>query len=161
MALGAFGLTLAGGAAARGGAGTRGAVGYGLATGALIAAYTLWDRVGVADLRIPPLLFDWAANLGRVLLLAPLVRGRAHEVRREWRSHRREVLGIAVLSPLSYVLMLTALSVAPVSYVAPAREVSILMGTLMGTHLLAEGHAPRRLAAAGVMVAGVVALALG
>ena len=49
----------------------------------------------------------------------------------------------------------------PVSYVAPAREISILIGTVMGARLLGEGDAPRRLAAAGAMVLGVVALAIG
>jgi len=48
-----------------------------------------------------------------------------------------------------------------VSYVAPAREVSILLVALMGVRVLGEGHARRRLVAAGAMVAGVVALALG
>jgi len=65
------------------------------------------------------------------------------------------------LSPLAYVLVLTALVFTPVSYVAPAREISILIATIMGARLLAEGDPGRRLIAAGGMVAGVVALALG
>jgi hypothetical protein len=53
------------------------------------------------------------------------------------------------------------MSFTPVSYVAPAREIAILIGTLMGARLLAEGDAPRRLAAASAMVLGIVALTLG
>jgi uncharacterized membrane protein len=49
----------------------------------------------------------------------------------------------------------------PVSYVAPAREISILIGTVMGTCLLGEGEGQRRLVAAAAMVLGVLALALG
>ena len=49
----------------------------------------------------------------------------------------------------------------PVSYVAPAREISILIGTALGARLLAEGERRRRLAAAGAMVLGVIALAVG
>jgi hypothetical protein len=49
----------------------------------------------------------------------------------------------------------------PVSYIAPAREISILIGALMGTRLLAEGDARRRVFAAGAMVAGLAALAVG
>jgi drug/metabolite transporter (DMT)-like permease len=159
VAGGAFGLTLGGSALREGGA--RRAVAYGLLTGAFIAAYTLWDRQAVAGLRIPPLVYDGCGGVARTALLLPGVRGRWGEVRREWRVHRREVLGIALLSPLAYILVLTALATTPVSYVAPAREVSILFGTMMGTHLLDEGHATRRLAAAGVMVLGVAALAVG
>jgi hypothetical protein len=62
---------------------------------------------------------------------------------------------------LAYLLVLTALVFTPVSYVAPAREISILFGTILGARLLAEGDPTRRLLAASGMVAGVIALALG
>ena len=150
-----------GGAGVRRGAGAGSAVAYGLVTGAIIAVYTLWDKQAVSVVLIPPLLLDWAANLGRALLLTPLALRRPAAVRAAWRDHRREVLGIAVLTPLSYILVLTALVSTPVSYVAPAREISILIGAILGARLLADGDARRRLIAAGAMVAGVVALALG
>ena len=54
-----------------------------------------------------------------------------------------------------------ALSVSPVSYVAPVREIGILLGAMMGSRWLAEGNARQRLAGAVTMVAGVVALAVG
>lgn len=141
--------------------GARQALGYGLLTGAFIAAYTLWDKVAVGALLIPPLLYDWASNAGRALLLTPLAWRRRGEVRRLWRERRLEVVGVAVLSPLSYLLVLTAMVVTPVSYVAPAREISILIGAAMGARFLAEGDVARRLLAACGMVLGVVALALG
>ena len=59
------------------------------------------------------------------------------------------------------MLVLTALVFAPVSQVAPAREMGILFGTLMGGHLLAEGGLGRRLVASSLMVLGIVALAVG
>jgi uncharacterized membrane protein len=49
----------------------------------------------------------------------------------------------------------------PVSYVAPSREISILIAALMGSHFLAEGNLGRRMLAATAMVIGVIALALG
>ena len=143
------------------GAGLGMGVVYGLLTGVFIAAYTLWDKHAVSALLIPPLLQSWATTVVTVALLTPLVLRHRKEALSLWRAHRPEVLGVAVLSPLSYILVLTALVFTPVSYVAPAREISILIGVLMGTQLLAEGHAASRLLAAGAMVAGVVALALG
>jgi len=139
----------------------RRAVVYGIVTGTIIAAYTLWDKHAVSALLVPPLLFDWSTSVGRMVLLAPLALRHWKEVRTEWRTHRLEALGVAFLSPLAYILVLTALVFTPVSYVAPAREISILIGTAMGTRLLAEGDAPRRLLAAGAMVVGVAALAIG
>lgn len=137
------------------------AVAYALLTGVLIAAYTLWDKQAVSGVHIPPLLYNWSSNLGRVLLLSPLVLRRRDEIRSEWRKHRMHALGVAVLSPLSYILVLVALSFSPVSYVAPARELGILIGTAMGSRLLDEGNAVQRLAAAGLMICGVTAIALG
>ena len=146
---------------AAGGAGARWAIGYGLLTGVVIAGYTLWDKHAVGVLLVPPLLLNWGNDLGRTLLMLPLALRQRDKVRAEWRAHRREALGIAILSPLSYILVLTALVFTPVSYVAPAREVSILIGAALGARLLSEGDARRRLVAAGAMVLGVAALALG
>jgi drug/metabolite transporter (DMT)-like permease len=136
-------------------------VAYGVLTGAFIAGYTLWDKQAVSGLALSPVLYYWAALSVQALLLAPVALRRKDEVRAAWRTHRSEVLGVAVLSPLSYLLVLTALVFAPVSHVAPAREVGILIGTALGGGLLREGNAPRRLLAAGAIVTGIVALVLG
>lgn len=74
---------------------------------------------------------------------------------------RKAVILVALLCPLSYIFVLTAMVFTPVSYVAPARELSILFAALMGTHWLQEGDRPRRITAAGAMALGVIALAIG
>src|SRR5215211_4505217 len=157
----AAGVFFLAGRSGRSDGGRLGAVGYGLLTGALIATYTLWDKHAVSELRIPPLLLDYGANLSRAIILVPVTAHRRAEVQRVWLAHRREALGVALLTPSSYILVLTALVTTPVSYVAPAREISILIGTIMGARLLAEGQVRRRVGAALAIVLGVVALALG
>jgi len=142
-------------------AGAHLAVQYALVTGAFIAAYTLWDKQAVSRFAMSPILLDWGANLGRALLLTPFALSHWNETRVEWQTHRREAAGVALLAPLSYILVLTALAFTPVTYVAPAREISILIGTAMGTRWLAEGDVHRRLLGAGAMVAGVIGLAVG
>ena len=137
------------------------AVGFALLTGCMIASYTLVDKIAVAAWLIPPLVQDWAANLGRVLLMTPLALKLRGDIRPTWRRAKKEIIAVALLCPLSYILVLTAMVFTPVSYVAPAREVSILVAALMGTQLLAEGDVTRRLAAAAAMVAGVICLAVG
>lgn len=136
-------------------------VGYGLLTGLLIAAYTLWDKAAVSAILVAPLLLEYGSSIGRTLILTPTAYRRRSEVLYEWRTHRWEAIGIAVLSSLAYILVLTALITAPVSYIAPARELSILFGALLGTWVLKEGQARRRLLSAGVMGIGIVLLALG
>lgn len=134
---------------------------YALLTGVVIAGYTLWDKEAVSGLGIPPLLYSWSFFGGLALLITPYAALHQHEVARQWRCYWREVVGIALLAPLAYMLVLAALVAAPVSYVAPARETGILVGTLLGSQFLAEGQARRRLCGAALMVLGVMGLALG
>lgn len=133
---------------------------YGFATGALIAVYTLWDGWAVKKAGIPPLLFYWAGELVRVVVFTPAALGDRAGVARLWRTQWPRVLGIALLSPLSYILILIALRTGAVSHVAPAREIAILLGAYLGGRVLGEGDRRRRLAAAGAFAAGVIALAL-
>ena len=156
-------LALSGaGAWSRQGGPSRAAVIYGLATGVVIASYTLWDKNAVSGMAIAPLLLDWGTNCGRVVLLAPVAFRRRREVRTHWLRNRREALGVALLNPLAYILVLTALRITPVSHIAPAREISILIGSLMGIRLLREGNAGVRLLGAASMTLGLVLIvALG
>lgn len=139
----------------------RSAVIYGLVTGMFIGVYTVWDGYAVGVLAAAPLLFTFVGEAGRVVVLTPLVAGKRAEIAAAWREHRREALGVAVLSPLAYLLVLSAMRFTPISLVAPTREVSILIGALMGTRLLSEGEGSRRLLGAIGMVIGVALLATG
>lgn len=137
------------------------AVGFALATGVVIALYTLWDKTAVSLLLIPPIVYDWMTIGGQALVVAPIAWRRRAEVANVWNTQRRAVVVVGLLSRLSYLLMLTALAISPVSYVAPARESGILFGTLLGSRVLAEGDTSRRLGGAAAMVLGIVLLALG
>jgi len=134
---------------------------FAIVCGAVISGYTIWDKVAVSTFLIPPLLLDWSANLGRVFLLAPYALNNWDEIKNQWVIHKTEALGVAVLCPLAYILVLTAMTFSPVSYIAPAREISILIGTIMGAKLLSEGNIKVRVVAASFMVAGLVALSVG
>ena len=136
-------------------------VGAGVLTGLFIAGYTLWDAHAVADVDISPLLYGWATAIGETALLSPVAVRNPSAVVDAWRSFRREVLAVAVLAPLAYLLVLIALTRAPVSAVAPTRELSIVIGVVLGGRLLREADAMVRVLAAAAVVAGVVALAVG
>jgi len=142
-------------------AGAARGVAFALLTGCMIASYTIVDKQAVSTVLVPPLLLDWGTNLGRVIVMAPLALRRRGEVKTAWTRQKKAVILVALLCPLSYILVLTAMVFTPVSYVAPAREISILVAALMGTHWLREGDVPRRTAAAAAMALGVIALAVG
>ena len=135
-------------------------IGFALATGAMIALYTVWDRQAVAAFLIPPIVFYWGSIVMRLVVTTPASLERIDEVRAIWRDDKRAVLAVAVLSPLSYCMALYAMTLAPLSYVAPAREISILVAALYGTHFLKEGDARRRILAALLMLLGLAGIAL-
>jgi drug/metabolite transporter (DMT)-like permease len=136
------------------------AVFYGLIIGFFIACYTLWDKQGVSTYHIFPIMLYYYTIVVRLILLSPYGLLRWKEVYQNWQTYRMEAIGVAVLSPLSYLLILITLVFTQVSYIAPAREIGVLFGTLMGTHFLSEGDGKRRLLAAAMIVLGVVALAV-
>ena len=133
---------------------------YGLLTGALIAAYTLNDGWAVKVLLISPFLIDFTGNLFRMMVLAPRAWRDRAAVAREAKTYRKPVIVVSVLGPLGYILVLYAMRLAPVSHVAPARELSTLVGAWFGSRLLREDSGPWRIVGAALIVAGVISLAL-
>jgi drug/metabolite transporter (DMT)-like permease len=132
---------------------------YGLGTGVFIAAYTVNDGYAVKALLISPFIVDYAGNLFRIFVLTPTVVRDREGTRREAREFLRPVAVVSVLGPLGYILVLFAMQVAPISHVAPARELATLIGAYLGARLLKERAAPSRIAGAACIVAGVVSLA--
>ena len=132
---------------------------WGAMTGALIAGYTVIDGYAVMVLLIGPVLVDYVGNLLRVPLLAPSAvrdwQGFVEASRLQW----KHALVVAVLGPLAYILVLYAVKMAPLSHVAPAREVSMLFAALIGGRLLGEGDRALRLVGAAFIALGVIALA--
>ncbi len=140
---------------------SRKSLAFALLCGMTIAAYTVFDKIAVSMLLLPPIIMDWCTNLGRASLLTPYALKNWSGVCGQWRIHKKEIFIVAILSPLAYILVLTAMVFSPVSYVAPAREISILIGTVMGAKLLSEGNYKTRLTGACSMLVGLTALALG
>jgi drug/metabolite transporter (DMT)-like permease len=132
---------------------------FGLLTGLFIAAYTVNDGWSVKSLALSPFIIDFSGNLLRVAALTPLALRDLPEVRREARVYARPAVVVAVLGPIGYILVLFAMQIAPISHVAPARELSTLVGTYFGSRLLREKAVPARLAGALCIVVGVVSLA--
>ena len=132
---------------------------YGLGTGAFIAAYTVNDGWAVKVLLISPFFIDFAGNLFRVIVLSPRAWADRARVLVEMREYARPAAVVGFLGPLGYILVLYAMTVAPISHVAPARELATLLGAYLGARLLKERSAPERLIGALCIVAGVVSLA--
>ena len=132
---------------------------WGLLTGACIAGYTLNDGWAVKYLFLSPILVDYCSNFFRALVLAPRALANPALLRREIREFGRPALIVGVLGPLGYILVLWAMTVAPISHVAPARELATLVGTYFGSRLLQEHAGWSRITGALCIVVGVICLA--
>ncbi len=134
---------------------------YGVLTGGFIAAYTLADAYAMRSLLLAPLVYYYLENVLRVALSAPAACARPARMVMLWLANWRKIVLISLISPMSYFLILTALKYAPVSHVAPAREMSMMIAALLGVRVLGEGEMHRRIGGAVLIALGVVALTLG
>jgi drug/metabolite transporter (DMT)-like permease len=134
---------------------------YGGLTGVFIATYTLIDGYAVKFVLMSPVLVDYMGNFVRLAVLLPSVMRDRAQVVEMWARQWKYALIVGIVSPISYVLVLYAMQVAPLSHVAPAREVSMLFAALLGGHLLGEGDRVARLVGASCIACGIMALALG
>jgi drug/metabolite transporter (DMT)-like permease len=134
---------------------------YGLLVGVTIAAYTLWDANAVAQQKLPPLGYFWVTILVQLIAFAPFALRRPRHTVALAKQHWAAVLVVGILSPLAYVLILFAFTLAPVALVAPAREVSVVLVALGGWLLFREPHPVQRILGAVIVLGGVALLAIG
>lgn len=153
----------------RGGAGP-----WALATGLVISAYTTVDKVGMRYVE-PAAYLSIALGLGFVAM-TPLVlaldgpkavaaefsaRGRDGDAKpRPDLAACGRVLAASALGFAAYALVLAALKLNPASYVAPTREISVVIGAWIGVRFFGERGGAARVVAALLIAAGVAAIAL-
>ncbi|MCE5282834.1 MAG: DMT family transporter [Deltaproteobacteria bacterium] len=132
---------------------------WALLTGLSIAAYTLVDKVGVA--LVYPVVYIYGMFLITWLTLTPwiLLRERSF-LASEWRRHTGPIFIVGFLSGFTYLMVLFALQISKVSYVAAVREVSIILSAYLGIVWLGEKHGRQKLVGAILITAGVVAIGL-
>jgi drug/metabolite transporter (DMT)-like permease len=127
------------------------ATGWALITGVCIASYTTIDRIGV---RLgPPWLYGWAVFFFTCVFLLAWLRLRSGPL--EWPASWRSTFGVGFLMTSTYVLVLFALSIAPLAVIAPLRESSIVLVALWGVFRMREREGwALKLAGAAATVAG-------
>jgi len=131
---------------------------YPLLVGLSIAGYTLFDKLAVSI--VHPVSLNVIENMGQVLLLGSLqVRG-WERVRTHWKKYWGSMAIAGGLAGLSYVLVLIVLTEIPVSYVAPVRETSIVIGSFLGIYFLKERFQSQKIWGAVLIFAGVVCIVM-
>ena len=132
---------------------------WALFTGLAIAFYSLVDKVGVG-LVFPPV-YIYLMLLITWLIITPwiLIRERGW-LKSEWQNRKGSIIVVGFLSGFTYLMILFALRISKVSYVAAVREVSIVLSSYYGVVLLGEKHGAQKLLGALLITLGVVAIGL-
>jgi drug/metabolite transporter (DMT)-like permease len=130
-----------------------------LATGAMIAAYTVVDALGVGQ--APLLVYTgWLSLLqGPALPLLALARRRGQLLGQLRRCARTGLTGGAI-SVAAYTVILWAQQSGAMAPIAALRETSIVFGAVIGAVFMGERLGYRRAAAATVVLLGAALLAL-
>ena len=137
----------------------RHALGWALLTGALIAGYSLVNKVGVTLAPVPLYAFlVFLADAALVRLVQRWRGGSTPVLRRDAPWGR--IVAVGVLMMGAYLAVLLAMSQAPVSYVVATREISVVVAALLGALVLRERHSAARVAGAVVIFGGLCAIAL-
>jgi drug/metabolite transporter (DMT)-like permease len=145
---------------AGGGTGTKAsALGWATLTAALIATYSIVDKVGV--LRSNPLAYAVVLFCCNALVMTPYVvlRRGPRRIGEVWRRRWVILVASGLFSVGAYLLVLIAMRLTQVSYVAALRESSVVIGTVLGWRILREPLAGQRISASAVVTLGLILLA--
>ena len=139
---------------------------WGFLTGCFIAGYSFCDAWAVQqETGLTPLSFYFPSIAVRAIVFAPFIMMHAN-----WKAESKEILTtprlqkalavVTVGSPLAYILVLYAMTIAPLAYVAPSREVGMMIGVVLGGLLLRERLSVTRLTGVIGMTLGVILVGL-
>lgn len=136
------------------------ALGFAAATGVLIGGYSFVDGAGVRVAGGALSYIVWQFFLaGFPIMIVALLRrrGRLMVFLRE-NGARGALAGL--VAAVAYGVVIWAMSRTRMAYVSSLRETSVVIAALIGTRLLGEPFGARRVAAAVLVAAGIIALAL-
>jgi drug/metabolite transporter (DMT)-like permease len=132
------------------------AVLFSLATGVLIAAYTMIDGQGARAGSAPHAYAGWLFILISIPIVVLAQKRLNKDMRTLLAGHWQRGIPIGVLSAIAYWVIVWAMTVAPMALVAAARETSILFGALVSWGVLGEKLRPMRWVGAVITVVGLV-----
>lgn len=131
-----------------------------LGVGMTIPAYSVVDKIGVG--LVHPIVYIWLMFALSALLTAPrALRRHGPELRRSFGSSVRQALVVGLGSMSTYLIILFAFRLGPVSYIVATRELSVVAGSALGIAFLGERLSVAKAVAIGVITLGLVAIKLG
>lgn len=132
-----------------------------LSAGFIYSIGSVAEKAGVKD--YPPLYFTYLLIFSMLLLMTinlsrPKYRNLIVE---EWRANWRPILCSGPVAMTSFLTFRYGLNLAPVGYAVPVRQVSIMIGVLIGIVFLKEAFGRMRIFSAVVIFAGALLIRFG
>ncbi|SEM57165.1 DMT family transporter [Paenibacillus sp. OV219] len=131
---------------------------FAVSVGVCITGYTVVDKMALDY--ISPLSLLEVGNFGFVLVFLPKLLNR-ELVRQEFALNGKFIVLAAICAPSSYLLFLVAMQMAPVSHLAPVREIGTVFAAMLGVWLLKERQGPKRIVSAAMIVLGISLIGIG
>ncbi len=133
---------------------------WALPVGLSTAGYSLVDKVGVGHMH--PIFYILITWLTAAIILTPFIwfTRRGH-IREDYGKHHLSAWIFGIGSIGAYLLVLLAMRLAQVSYVAAVREVAIVFGAVGGFLYFGESATKMKLAGLTAIVVGCVLIKIG
>ena len=148
---------------------------FGISIGLTIAAYHIVDKKVISA--IHPVVYLYLVQIFLFVFLSIFVfwhiRWKNRNLRalnaplhvfsslkREWEVSKLPIVLVGFLCYFAYLLLLFAMSMTPVSYVATVRNFSIVVATVLGAIALKEPYASTRLPASIFITLGIILIAV-
>jgi drug/metabolite transporter (DMT)-like permease len=130
-----------------------------LATGAVIACYTVVDGIGARQSGSAASYATWMfAIYGAMMVPVYWLRRNKRKIRLSDPHMQKSAIG-GVLGLLGYCIIIWAISISPMGPVSALRETSVVFAALIGWFFLKENLTLRRMAACGIIAIGAACLA--
>ncbi|MDH4209841.1 MAG: SMR family transporter [candidate division WOR-3 bacterium] len=149
-----FGIFVIGASVGRGVESRKG-LWFAVLVGFTMIGYSIVDKSAMA-LVSPVIYIFWLFLLSMILLTPYMLIARRRELSAAWKEHKRYGIIIGLGATAGYLLILSVFRTAQVSYVVAVRELSVVLGSLLGVVYLHESLSTRKLIGILMVVAGLV-----
>ena len=94
----------------------------------------------------------WQIGLFYLIILG--AKFKRPEITAEWRQKRGAILAVALLNTFTYLLVLAALTLSKASYVGALRQLSLVIGVVLGWRYLHEKRSVPQMVGVGLLMIG-------
>ncbi len=130
---------------------------YAFLTALSVTAYSFVDAQGTKYFN--PMFYVWMEKAISTIPFSFLILWRKRQrIRHEWQNSKWFIILAGLLGPLSYAIIVFTMKTYQVSYVVSLRQVSVVIGVLLGGTLLKEEGLKTRLMSALIIFCGLFAI---